>query len=64
MGKLITEPQIAEGDDFYEALIDLHKGKNKSESAIINAKLILLLSNHIGDREVLDEAFAIATERS
>lgn len=48
------------GDDFYEALIDMHRDLSEEESAKVNAKLILLLSNHIGDLNVLREAMGIA----
>ena len=48
------------GDDFYEALIDMHRDLTDEQSALVNAKLILLLSNHIGDISVLREAMALA----
>ena len=48
------------GDDFYEALIDTHRDLTDEQSAIVNAKLILLLSNHIGDIHILREAMALA----
>ncbi len=48
------------GDDFYEALIDTHRDLTDEQSALVNAKLILLLSNHIGDISVLREALALA----
>lgn len=50
------------GDDFYEALIDTHLGLSDEQSAMVNAKLILLLSNHIGDIAVLREAMKLARE--
>lgn len=48
------------GDDFYEALIDTHRDLTDEQSALVNAKLILLLSNHIGDIKILREAMALA----
>jgi hypothetical protein len=48
------------GDDFYQALIDTHRDLSDAQSALVNAKLILLLSNHIGDMQVLREALALA----
>jgi hypothetical protein len=48
------------GDDFYEALIETHRDLSDDQSAMVNAKLVLLLSNHIGDMRVLREAMAIA----
>ena len=48
------------GDDFYEALIDAHNGLTDEQSEALNARLILLLANHIGDLRVLREALAAA----
>jgi hypothetical protein len=50
------------GDDFYEALIDIHRDLSDEQSQLLNAKLILLLSNQIGDIAILKQAFAIARE--
>lgn len=65
MSMLDTSPNIVAVDDFYQKLIDLHQGRSDADSMKINAKLVLLLANHIGDEQVLDEAFAVvATEKS
>lgn len=48
------------GDDFYEALIETHRDLDDEQSAMLNSRLILLLSNHIGDITVLREAMQIA----
>ncbi len=48
------------GDDFYQALIDTHRDLSDAQSALVNAKLILLLANHVGDMHVLREALALA----
>jgi hypothetical protein len=58
--KLNTEPNLAAPDDFYEALIELHRGLTEAQSQTVNAKLILLLANHIGDLDVLRQAIAAA----
>ena len=50
------------GDDFYQLLIDAHRDLSDEHSAALNARLILLLSNHIGDIAVLREALALARE--
>jgi len=50
------------GDDFYQALIEAHRGLSDAESLELNARLILLLSNHIGDLAVLREALEVARE--
>lgn len=57
---LRNEPGIAAPDDFYEALTALHRDLEFEESAKVNAKLVLLLANHIGDMKVLTEAIAAA----
>ncbi|MFZ1608274.1 MAG: DUF2783 domain-containing protein, partial [Rhodoferax sp.] len=48
------------GDDFYEALIETHHGLSDEQSAMVNAKLVLLLANHIGDISVLRQAMELA----
>lgn len=48
------------GDDFYQVLIDTHRNLSDEQSALVNAKLILLLANHIGDMQVLREALNLA----
>ena len=50
------------GDDFYQALIDAHRDLSDEQSARVNARLVLLFSNHIGDLDVLREAMEIARE--
>ncbi len=50
------------GDDFYEALIQTHQDLSDEQSTLVNAKLVLLLSNHIGDLSVLREAMALARD--
>ena len=50
------------GDDFYELLIETHCDLSDEQSAAVNARLILLLANHIGDIAVLREAMQIARE--
>lgn len=69
--QLVVEPHLHEpgqryfrdftpGDDFYEALIDMHQGLSDEDSERVNARLILLLANHIGDIGVLREAMRLA----
>jgi len=60
MSELITAPNLASPDDFYEALIDMHRDLDDAESQAVNARLILLLANHIGDLQVLRDAMARA----
>lgn len=53
---LNTQPNLARPDDFYEALIDLHRDLDDAQSQSANAQLILLLANHVGEHAVLMEA--------
>jgi len=58
--RLNTEPNLAQPDDFYQALLDAHQDLSEAQSQMLNAKLILLLANHIGTPAVLDEALRLA----
>ena len=62
MNALNTAPNLAAPDDFYDDLIGLHRDLTEAQSALVNAKLILLLANHVGDSEILREAMAAARE--
>ncbi len=57
---LITDPHLESPDDFYEALIAAHDGLDEHESHALNARLVLLLANHVGSLDVLHEALAAA----
>jgi hypothetical protein len=57
---LTTEARLEEPDAIYEALIALHQDMTPEQSALLNARLILILANHIGDAAVLREAFRLA----
>jgi hypothetical protein len=61
---LNTEPNIARPDDFYQALIDAHAGLSEAQSAALNARLILLLANQVGDVDTLRAAIAAARDAS
>ena len=60
MVQLRETPNIANPDDFYAKLLALHDGLSPERSAVVNAKLILALANHIGDADVLGEALRLA----
>jgi uncharacterized radical SAM superfamily protein len=64
MSKLNLTPNFGpEADAFYAELIAAHAGLSDDESADWLARLTLILCNHIGDRDVLRQAFALAHER-
>ena len=60
MTQLNLNPNIPDPDGFYDELLDVHQGLTKEDSAALNARLILILANHIGDRDVLRTALAAA----
>jgi Protein of unknown function (DUF2783) len=62
MAGLNVDLNLASPDDFYAALVELHRGLSDEQSELVNARLILLLSNHVGDIEVLREAMRHARE--
>lgn len=57
MASLITAPNLVRHDELYEGLLALHEGLNEADSRALNARLILVLMNHIGDEKVILEAF-------
>jgi hypothetical protein len=57
---LNTSPNIPDPDGFYAELLEAHGGLSDDDSIALNARLILILANHIGDRVVLSEALAVA----
>lgn len=61
-GKLRTDSAFANPDEFYDVLIAAHRDLTEAQSAEVNAKLILLLANHIGDLDVIREALEVARE--
>ena len=56
MATLNIAPNLARPDEFYEALLAMHGDLDSAQSQMVNARLILLLANHIGDPDVLFEA--------
>lgn len=60
MDDLILTPNIDGADDFYAELLSLHEGLSKADSDALNARLVLVLANHIGNRTILTQALAAA----
>ena len=60
---LTTTSNLTNPDDFYASLLAAHEGLSKAESDALNARLILLLANHIGDERVLEAALSAAQTR-
>jgi len=57
---LITTPNIPDADDFYAELLATHQELSLADSHALNAQLVLILSNHIGDLGVLRAALRLA----
>ena len=57
---LNRELNIASPDSFYEELISAQRDMSDDQADMLLAKLVLILSNHIGDRSVLTEASTLA----
>lgn len=64
MGKLITASQFPDPDAAYRSIIEAHRGLSDEASANLDARLVLVLANHIGDADVLAEAIALAQASS
>ena len=60
MAKLRVASGFGDADAFYAKLVEAHRDLDDAASAKLNAKLVLLLANHIGDIDVIDEALAAA----
>ncbi|MBO9452585.1 DUF2783 domain-containing protein [Tropicibacter sp. R16_0] len=60
MDDLILTPNIDGADDFYAELLATHEGLDKADSDALNARLVLVLANHIGNRAILTQALAAA----
>jgi hypothetical protein len=60
--ELITTAHLEAPDDFYEALIDCHRDLSNEQSHALNARLVLLLANHIGAQDVLKQALRAARD--
>ncbi len=57
-----TSARISRPDDLYQMLIDAHQGLSDDDSMKLNAKLVLLLANQIGDMDILSQAIDLARE--
>ncbi len=57
---LISTPNLEDHDGFYADLLSVHKGLSDADSQRLNARLIMILANHVGDRATLKEAMELA----
>ena len=59
---VLKEPRIDDPDGFYAELLEAHAGLSEEDSHALNARLVLLLANAVGDRQVLTQAIALASK--
>jgi hypothetical protein len=57
-----TALNLQDADGFYELLLDAHQGLSAEQSELLNARLILLLANQVGDAKVLKECIEAARQ--
>ena len=57
---LVTAPNLEDPDGFYAAYVAAHEGLPEAASERLNARLVLILANHVGERAVLEEALRLA----
>lgn len=60
---LSTRSNFASPDDAFRAVVEAHRGLSEAQSADLDAALVLILANHIGDLDVLRDALALAKRR-
>jgi len=61
---LNLEPNLIDPDGFYEELIACQRDLSDDEAELFQARLLLVLANHVGDRQVLSEAMRVASGRA
>jgi hypothetical protein len=59
---LITDAHLEDPDGFYEALVEAHRGLDEAASHALDARLVLLLANHVGSQDVLEQALRLARD--
>lgn len=57
-----TAPNFQDADGFYERLLDAHQGLSREQSELLNARLVLLLANQVGNAQVLGDCIAAARD--
>jgi Protein of unknown function (DUF2783) len=60
---LSTSSNFAKPDDAFRMIVEAHRGLSDAQSADLDAALVLVLANHIGDLDVLREAVELAKRR-
>jgi Protein of unknown function (DUF2783) len=60
---LSTRSNFESPDDAFRAIVEAHRGLSDEASADLDAALVLILANHIGDLDVVREAIDLARQR-
>lgn len=60
---LSTASNFTKPDDAFRAIVEAHRGLDEEQSAALDAALVLILANHIGDIDVLREAVELGKRR-
>ncbi len=60
MNRLKTQPNFVDSDTAFRRIVEAHRGVSPDASAALNARLVLILANHIGDLDVLEAAVVLA----
>ena len=63
MTALSTKSNFTDPDAAYRLIVEAHRGIGEAQSADLDAALVLVLANHIGDLDVLREAITLAKRR-
>lgn len=63
MTALSAQSNFADPDAAYRQIVEAHRGLGDEQSAALDAALVLILANHIGDAAVLSDAIALAKRR-
>ena len=58
----LSSPKLPDPDGFYAALVAAHEGLDDAQSALLNARLVMLLANQVGDDSVLQACIAAAAQ--
>jgi hypothetical protein len=64
MARMRSDPNIPDPDSFYAALVAAHQGLTERQSAELNARLVFLLANQLGDQQALLECVEAAAASS
>ena len=59
---LMTASRFRDPDQAFVMLVEARRGLTERDASELDARLVLILANHIGDIDVLREAIALAKQ--